>query len=93
MQDLDEVIGHCEAVAIQERVVVSPSPGRFRPLPPEMFTTEGEWVDEGGVLAQIDLNGTMIPVVSPHRGWVMGMLAVPGQPVVSGEALFWVWAG
>lgn len=93
MQDLDEVIGTSESVAINERVVVAPSPGRFRPLPPETFTTEGEWVEPGGVLAQIDLNGTVIPVASPHRGWVMGMLAVPGQPVREGEALFWIWSG
>ncbi len=93
MQDLDEVIGTGETVAIAEKVVVSPSPGKFRPLPPEVFTSEGEWVEAGGVLAEVDLNGTIIPVCSPHRGWVMGMLAVPGQPVRSGEALFWIWGG
>lgn len=93
MQQLDEIGGVPEAVAINARVVVAPSAGRFRPLPPETFTTEGEWVEPGGVLGQIDLNGVLHPVMSPHRGWVMGMLAMPGQPVVQGEGLFWIWDG
>lgn len=79
-------------VDIRERVVVSPSAGRFWPLPPEVFTTEGEWVEPGTALAEIDLDGTKVPVVSAFRGWVMGMLPVPGQPVVPGDALFWIWS-
>jgi biotin carboxyl carrier protein len=78
--------------AIRERVVVSPSVGRFWPLPPEVFTTEGEWVEPGVALAEIDVDGARVPVRSAFRGWVMGMLALPGQPVVPGEALFWIWS-
>ena len=77
---------------IRERIIVSPSVGRFWPLPPEVFTTEGEWVEPGVALGEIDVDGTRIPVTSAFRGWVMGMLAFPGQPVIPGEALFWVWS-
>lgn len=77
---------------IRERVVVSPCAGRFWPLPPEVFTTEGEWVEPGTALAEIDVDGERVPVQSVFRGWVMGMLALPGQPVAPGEALFWIWS-
>lgn len=75
----------------RERVVVSPCKGRFHPLPPEVFTTEGEWVESGVALAEVDVGGDKIPVTSAFRGWVMGMLALPGQPVIEGDALFWIW--
>lgn len=77
---------------MRERVVVSPCKGRFHPLPPEVFTTEGEWVEPGVALAEIDVSGAKVLVRSAFRGWVMGMLALPGQPVTTGEALFWVWS-
>lgn len=77
---------------IRERVVVSPCVGRFWPLPPEVFTTEGEWVEPGTALAEIDVDGERVPVRSVFRGWVVGMLALPGQPVATGEALFWIWS-
>jgi biotin carboxyl carrier protein len=81
-----------EGAAIRERLVIAPCSGRFVPLPPETFTAEGEWVEPGTVLAQVDTGGESVPVRAHHRGWVMGMLALPGQPVHPGEALFWVWA-
>lgn len=89
---LDDAVLVSDAAPIRERVVVSPSSGKFVPLPPETFTSEGEWVEPGGVLGEIDSGGERAPVRSPHRGWVMGMLALPGQPVHAGEALFWIWS-
>lgn len=79
-----------ERVGIRERLVVAPCSGRFVPLPPETFTSEGEWVEAGQALAHVTTNAGPQPVVSSFRGWVMGMLAVPGQPVSAGEALFWI---
>lgn len=78
-----------ELIQIRERVVIAPRSGRFVPLPPEIFTTEGEWAQEGQVLAEIQTGAEKVPVVSTFTGWVMGMLAVPGQPVREGDALFW----
>jgi len=78
-------------VILRERVVVAPAPGRFHPLPPETFTTEGEWVERDQVLARVQNGDEAVDVRSRFRGWVMGMLAIPGQPVREGQALFWLW--
>jgi biotin carboxyl carrier protein len=81
-----------EVTTISERVVVAPCSGRFLPLPPDVFTCEGEWVEPGQVLAEIQHGSTRVPVRSTFRGWMMGMLALGGQPVREGEALFWIWS-
>ena len=79
-----------ETPTMLERVVVAPCAGRFAPLSAEEFSTEGEWVEPGQALAEIVKGGKRVSVRTPFRGWVMGMLALPGQPVHQGEALFWV---
>lgn len=86
----DPISAAVDAVHIPERVIVSPCSGRVVPLPPEIFTTEGEWVEAGQAVAEIHLDGDRTKVISPFRGWLMGMLARPGQPVSQGQALFWV---
>lgn len=73
-----------------ERVIVSPCAGRFRPLSPEIFTSEGEWVEVGQAVAEVVSGNQAVTVSSSCRGWMMGMLALEGQPVRAGEALFWV---
>jgi biotin carboxyl carrier protein len=88
--DTQQVVA--DAAHIRERVVVSPCSGRFHPLPPESFTTEGEWVEPGQVLAEVHNGDTVTEVRSAFRGWVMGMLALDGQPVKNGEALLWIWS-
>jgi biotin carboxyl carrier protein len=79
-----------EMTVIPERVVVAPCSGRFVPLPPEVFTSEGEWIEPGQAVGEVHNGGGKMQVRSPFRGWVMGMIALPGQPVRAGEALFWV---
>lgn len=78
---------------IGERLVIAPCAGRFEPLPPETFTCEGEWVESGQPVAIIRDGTESVEVVSGFRGWMMGMLAFPGQPVHPGEALFWIRSG
>jgi biotin carboxyl carrier protein len=92
MTEVDTQPVVADAANIRERVVVSPCSGRFRPLPPENFTTEGEWVEPGQVLAEVHNGGTVVEVRSAFRGWVMGMLALDGQPVKDGDALLWIWS-
>jgi biotin carboxyl carrier protein len=82
----DRAVG--DIVMIDERLVLSPRKGTFVPMPPEVFTTEGEWVEVGQELAEIHCGVDVVPVVSAFSGWVMGMLAIPGQPVGDGVALF-----
>ena len=92
MSDLhtDDLYAAPEMTMIRERVVVAPRAGRFIPLPPETFTTEGEWAHEGQVLAEVRSGVDKTPVISLFSGWVMGMLCIPGQPVEAGEPLFWI---
>jgi len=73
-----------------ERLVVAPCSGRFTPLPPESFTSEGEWVEPGQSIGCVQAGQNAVKVQTPFRGWMMGMLALPGQRVREGEALFWV---
>jgi biotin carboxyl carrier protein len=81
-----------EVTTISERVVVAPAAGRFVPLPAEVFTSEGEWVEPGQLLGEVQQGENRVPVRSEWRGWMMGMLALNGQPVRAGEALFWIWS-
>jgi biotin carboxyl carrier protein len=92
MTEVDTQPVVADAANIRERVVVSPCSGRFHPLPPESFTTEGEWVEPGQVLAEVHNGESVVEVRSAFRGWVMGMLALDGQPVKDGDALLWIWS-
>jgi biotin carboxyl carrier protein len=75
-----------------ERLVVAPCDGKFVPLPPDVFTAAGQWVAKGSRLGEVHSGGKRTPVCSGFQGWVMGALAVPGQPVHRGDALFWIWS-
>ena len=90
MLEMEHVELAPEITPIRERVVIAPATGTFHPRPPEVFTTEGEWVDEGQVIAEIRNGEDAWPVICAFRGWLMGMLAIPGQPVKSGDRLFWI---
>ena len=90
MLEIDDTYAAAEAAPIAERVVVSPATGRFHPLPPETFTCEGEWVEEGQLLAEVHAGSGRVPVISQFTGWMMGMLALRGQPVTIGDQLFWI---
>lgn len=79
-----------EFTMVPERLVVAPCSGRFAPLPADVFTSEGEWVEPGQAIGRVDAGRETVEVRSPFRGWMMGMLALPGQRVREGEALFWV---
>ncbi|MGH2805659.1 MAG: hypothetical protein ACRDKT_00140 [Actinomycetota bacterium] len=79
-----------EVAHIRERLVIAPCGGHFEPLPPETFTSEGEWARRGQRIANIRSHDVVTPVVCHFDGWVMGMLAIPGQPVHKGDRLFWI---
>ena len=88
---LEEQSDLSQSLPIRERVIVAPCSGRFRPLPPETFTTEGEWVEVGQAVGEVLTGDDVTTVRSAFSGWMMGMLALSGQPVKPGEALFWLW--
>jgi biotin carboxyl carrier protein len=87
---LDEIVADTPAIR-GNTLVISPCNGRFVPLPPEIFTCEGEWVEVGTRLALIQQGDRAVEVISSFRGWVMKMMALPGQPVKEADALFWIY--
>ena len=81
-----------EELRVPERVIVAPALGVFSPLPPETFTTEGEIVDEGQVIGTVRASGDDVPVRSPFRGFLMGMMALDGERVREGQPIAWLRA-
>ena len=79
-----------ERLDILERVVVSPATGRFTALPPQAVTTEGEIVRRGQLVGLIDGPGGAVSIESPFTGFLMGILAVPGERVCEGEPVAWL---
>ncbi|MGH9114049.1 MAG: biotin/lipoyl-containing protein [Acidimicrobiales bacterium] len=79
-----------EDLDVPERLIAAPAAGVFRALPPETVTAEGEIVTAGQVVGTIDVTGVAVPVTSPHTGFLMGLLALPGERVRADQPLAWV---
>jgi biotin carboxyl carrier protein len=79
-----------EDLMVPERLIAAPATGVFRILPPDTITSEGEIVHEGQVMGSIERNAGSVTVVSPHTGFLMGLLAHPGERVRDGQPLAWV---
>ena len=81
-----------EQLSVPERVVVATAAGIFQPLPPETVTAEGEIVTEGQAVGVVESCGTLTPVCSRFTGFLMGMLATPGERLREGEPVAWLRA-
>ena len=85
-----------ETLTVPERRVVAPAVGVFRALPlgdstnDHAVIAEGTIVDEGQVIGVIEALGTVVPVHSPFRGVVIGMLALPGERLREGQGVAWI---
>jgi biotin carboxyl carrier protein len=79
-----------EDLHILERLIAAPAAGVFRAAPPDVVTSEGEIVYAGQVVGTIEVTGDEVPVVSPHTGFLMGLLALPGERVRADQPLAWV---
>jgi biotin carboxyl carrier protein len=79
-----------EQLAVPERVVLAPTAGRFRSLPPDAMTTEGEIVVAGQAIAVVECGGDHSPVTSQHTGFLMGLLAAHGERVRAGQPVAWL---
>lgn len=86
------VANHGENLTVLERVIVAPSIGVFRPLAPEAGTAEGEMVSEGQTVGTLESSGKSTPVRSPFAGFLMGMLARPGERMREGQPVAWLRA-
>ncbi|MGH2767981.1 MAG: hypothetical protein ACRDIF_03380 [Actinomycetota bacterium] len=80
-----------ESLSMHERLVVSPCSGRLRRDPEESYASEGEYVLEGQVVAEVvGPSGELVSVRSPFAGWAMGYLLVDRSPVRSSEPVLWL---
>jgi [acyl-carrier-protein] S-malonyltransferase len=80
---------HGEHLYVSERMVISPCAGVFEPTGASAAAAaEGEPIEVGTVLGRVGDTD----VRSPFAGWLMGMLALPGERVQSGQPVAWLRA-
>jgi biotin carboxyl carrier protein len=79
-----------EQMSVPERVVVATAAGVFQPLPPETVTAEGEIVRSGQAIGTIVSGAISTEVHSRFTGFLMGMLAHPGERVRPGQPVAWL---
>ena len=87
-----DVLEQGEHLGVPERVIVAPSLGVFHPSEPAVATSEGEVVAAGQVIGHVESSGEARPVTSPFSGFLMGMLARPGERVREGQPVAWLRA-
>ena len=75
---------------IDVRLVVAHIAGVFQPAPVGEITTEGELVSAGGVIGHIAGPGRNDPVISFCTGFLVRLLAEPGERVRPGQPLAWL---
>jgi len=79
-----------EDLHVPERLIPAPAAGVFRAAAPDVVTAEGEIVYAGQQMGTIELTDGSVPVTSPHTGFLMGLLALPGERVRADQPLAWV---
>jgi biotin carboxyl carrier protein len=79
-----------EEVHMPERLIAAPAAGVFHAAAPDVVTAEGEIVHAGQVVGAIEVTGGRVEVTSAHTGFLMGLLALPGERVRAQQPLAWV---
>jgi biotin carboxyl carrier protein len=79
-----------EDLHVPERLIAAPAAGVFRAAGPDVVTSEGEIVHAGQQVGIIEVTGDTVSVTSPHTGFLMGLLALPGERVRADQPLAWV---
>jgi len=93
--DLDRLVGAVAGVTaihsfVSERMVISPCAGVFEPAAsPDAAATEGTIIEVGALMGNVSGE----EVRSPFGGRLMGMLALPGERVQTGQPVAWLRAG
>jgi biotin carboxyl carrier protein len=67
------------------KVVVAPSAGRLRLLPPRMFRNGSEWVEAGQPVARLERGRVDTLLRAPVGGRVAAVLGLEGEPVLAGQ--------
>ena len=90
---------HGEELQVPERVIVAPALGVFKPVDLRAsgvevqegeIVTEGEMVVEGQVVGVVEARGAAHPVRSAFNGFLVGLLAHPGERVREGQPVAWL---
>ena len=81
---------HGESLAVPERVILAPVPGRFRPVTADDTELGAGALEEEQVIGFVDGVGHSTPVRSPFRGFLMGMMAHAGERVREGQPVAWL---
>ncbi len=79
-----------ESLGLAIRMVVSPSGGRLRLLPPSRFHDGEEWVSAGQTIAIVENGPVIHEVRAQHEARVAGVLVRDGEPVAPGQPLVWL---
>ncbi|HLY83383.1 MAG TPA: ACP S-malonyltransferase [Acidimicrobiales bacterium] len=81
---------HGEHLYVSERIVISPCAGVFEAATiGDRAAREGDAIEVGSLLGRVAGQ----EVRSAFKGWLMGMLAVPGERVQTGQPVAWLRAG
>ena len=81
---------HGEKSHLPITVLVSPSAGRLRNLPPETFQRGAEWLEKGQAVLRIERGPDADLIRSPARGRLGGVLGRDGELVKPGQAVAWM---
>jgi biotin carboxyl carrier protein len=84
------VLLEAERLGVPERVILASAVGSFEPREPQTVTSEGEVVSEGQVIGDVHSSQGIVPVVSRFTGFLMGLLAHPGERVRPGQPVAWL---
>lgn len=73
-------------------LIISPSSGRLKILPPKKFRHGREWVDKGQPVAMIDHGAGKVPdeVPAPYKGYMGGLMGRDGEPIREGQPVAWM---
>lgn len=77
-----------EGLDVEERLIVAPSVGIFRPL--ELTDSEVTCGQAIGVVESVGAEPRTVH--SPHAGWLKGLLAKGGERVRAGQPVAWLRA-
>jgi biotin carboxyl carrier protein len=70
------------------KVVVAPTAGRLRLLPPKLFRNGSEWVEAGQAVARLEHGRGDTVLRAPVEGRVAAVLGLEGEPLIPGQPVF-----
>ena len=73
-------------------LIVAPTAGRLRILPPKSFQSGREWIEKGQAVATIEHGPAEEPdeVLAPARGLLGGLMGRDGEPMREGQPVAWM---